>query len=152
MGEVGVQPELAAWLGQCVDEDERLARAATVGPWTVNDADYPESVYGDEGGTCVIGGGRWGGEAPVFEQDVDALHIVAWDPARVLAECESKRRVVEMYMEECRSLEAWPGSGHSEVEVESLASIETLGGVLRLMAVVYKDRDGYRAEWSPDGR
>lgn len=90
MSEVVARTDLAAWLLACVQTDEDAARAATAGPWTVNDTDYPESVYADDGAVCVIGGGRWGGEARVFEQDADALHIVRWDPARVLSEHPSR--------------------------------------------------------------
>lgn len=67
-----------------LDEAERLARAATGGLWHVNDESYPETIYSVDG-TAVVAGGRWGGEAPVFESDADARFIAYMNPSRVLA-------------------------------------------------------------------
>lgn len=61
-------------------------------------------------------------------------HIAAHGPARVLAECEAKRRIVKSYQ---------------------LAPIDALLAVLLLMAEVYADhpdyrwRLTYREEWRP---
>jgi hypothetical protein len=77
-----------------IDETEQVARAANDGPWRVNDERYPESIYSADG-TCVIGGGRWGGEASVFDSTEDALHIVRNDPEAVLRRCEADRELVE---------------------------------------------------------
>jgi hypothetical protein len=79
-----------------IDETEQVARAANDGPWRVNDERYPESIYSADG-TCVIGGGRWGGEARVFDSNEDALHIVRNDPEAVSRRCAADRRVVERH-------------------------------------------------------
>lgn len=143
--------DLVEWLRAQLDEDERIARAATPGPWWVDSTIHTEAINAG-GGATVIGGGRWGGEASVFESDEDAAYIAAWDPARVLREIDSKRRVIELWKEADR--EAASGQRYAE-------SYETgpdgfpagreaaLDDVLRLLAAPYSDRDGYRKEWAP---
>lgn len=79
-----------------LDEDEHAARAATPGPWNVDNTDYAESIYAP-GGIAVVAGGRWGGEASVFDTTEDAVHIARWDPARVLADIHAKRLVLATY-------------------------------------------------------
>jgi hypothetical protein len=64
-------------------------------------------------------GGRGGGDTD------DAVHIARHDPARVLAECEAKRRIVEWYGEE-------PGR---------------VGPALGMLAAVYADHPEFREEW-----
>ena len=86
--------DLVEFLRARLDEDEATARAATVGPWTVNDPEFAEAIRSADG-VDVVAGGRWGGEAPVFASTEDALHIARHDPARVLAETEAKRRLVD---------------------------------------------------------
>ncbi|MEU1600369.1 DUF6221 family protein [Streptomyces sp. NPDC005708] len=49
------------WLRVQLDEDARIARAATEGPWSVND----ESIIAADG-TEVVAGDRSGGKASVF--------------------------------------------------------------------------------------
>lgn len=62
-----------------------LARKATPGPWKANDPDYPETIYGDDDNSHVIAGGRWGGEANVFDNDDDAYHMALWHPGIAFA-------------------------------------------------------------------
>lgn len=140
--------DLAVWLLEQIAEDEASARAATAGPWTVDNPRYVESIRADDG-TTVIGGGRWGGEASVFDQDADALHITRWDPTRVLAECDAKREIIKL---SAYHLEAWR---HQEANPERVQfiDVEARGRhsdrTLKLMALPYVDREGYREEWRP---
>lgn len=57
-----------------------------------------------------------------------ADHIARHDPARVLAECEAKRRIVE-----------WASDGEGEFHWST---------VLAPLAAVYADHPDYREEWS----
>jgi hypothetical protein len=65
----------------------------------------------------------------------DATHIARWDPARVLAECEAKRRIVELVLDR-------PIRDHGDCKCESCWT-------LRLVALPYADHPDYRAEWKP---
>ena len=83
------------------------------------------------------------GPLPVFavpyadEQPVtSAGHIVRHDPARVLAEVAAKRRIVDGLAD------ADPYSGY-------ITATFTAEDALRLLALPYADRPGYREEWRP---
>ena len=73
-----------------------------------------------------------------FEYGVDSAGREAF-AARVLAECEAKRRIVEQAI--------------GIAEVSRAASIEDLGGeqILRLLALPHADHPDYRKEWRPNG-
>ena len=64
------------------------------------------------------------------------LHIAGQNPARVLAECEAKRRIISLH----RQYE-WPscdgGDAHGPENCETL----------RILASVYADHPDFRAEW-----
>lgn len=130
--------DLAAWLRAQLDEDERVARVASPGPWRVDSETYAEAIYGasDE---AVIAGGRWGGEASVFDSTADAIHIARHDPARVLAEVAAKRKILELHPaagllsapDLCGSCAAYPGPCDT----------------LRLLALPYAGMRGWREEW-----
>ncbi len=59
-----------------------------------------------------------------------AEHVTAWQPARVLAECEAKRQIVE------------DATGQHTSSVEGYA-------IMRILATVYADHPDYREEWKP---
>lgn len=62
-----------------------------------------------------------------------ARHIARWDPARVLAECEAKRQIVER----CAAVDF------------AMPSTHLAHGVLALLALPYADHPDYRDEWRP---
>ena len=76
----------------------------------------------------------------------DETLLAVWDPDRLLAECDTKRRIIETYQGAVFTQEC-----HPEYEGNN-GYVQALCDVLRLMAVVYKDRPGYVAEGAPDGR
>lgn len=72
-----------AELRAAADKIRARAEEATPGPWKVDHREYPEVIYGtDETGlnAHVISGGRWNGEANVFDNNDDAYHIALWHP------------------------------------------------------------------------
>ena len=126
--------DLLGWLGVQLDEDERIARAATLGPWVTADHD-------DQTGMLEV--------RTVHEPDImigyvadvataDALHIAAHDPARVLREIDAKRDLLRF---------AEGIHDHHETFTSGVAA--RLEGTLRLFALAYADRPGYREEWRP---
>lgn len=98
-------PALTAFLLARIAEDEEAARAASPGRWTYPGIDSISggSIY-DE--TRVIANvfyesladhdGRIVRHLLSPEADANGQHIVRHDPARVLAECEAKRRIIEL--------------------------------------------------------
>jgi hypothetical protein len=134
--------DLVRWLGEQLDEDERIARAATPGPWeqtperpgTLASAEYWHVV------DCS--------ETPAARENTD--HIARHDPARVLREIDAKRRQVEWCVEVIgdRDLSRYDEVGSLKDDRDALAvtlAVETL----RLATQPYVDRPGYLAKWAP---
>ena len=134
--------ELVAFLRACLSDDERLARAATEGPWRYNprkEWNGPPLALGvlPEPEEYVAAGPM---EAPVCvaatgpsddEQSMaDARHIASWDPSRVLAEVEAKRRVITIW----------------ETQMESYGA-DAAEEAVRALAQPFSDRPGFRDEW-----
>jgi hypothetical protein len=161
-----------------IAEDEEVARDASPGGWS-----FPgiESVAG---GTLYDAtrriadvvyeqpedhDGRIVRHLLVPEADVNGAHIARHDPARVLAECEAKRRIVEWH-------ENWPVLVRTEPKMETdpadirgytmrmtqqiqwqtereyfrrFGEAPPSGPILRLLAAVYADHPDYREEWRP---
>ena len=71
-----------------------------------------------------------------------ANHIAHHDPARVLAECEAKRRIVELHDQELKvALRNRDASAFGGEVMHDL--------VLCALASVYADHPDYRDEWRP---
>lgn len=123
--------DLATFLKVQIHTDAALAREAL--------ADWKTGPDGDE-------------MAGAVESILIGGHLVRWSPHRVLAECDAKRRIVELHgpvdkydTDSCRecSDSGWAGcvDGHSRVPLPC--------PTLRLLALLYGDRPGYRPEWRP---
>ena len=132
--------DLAEWLLERIAEDEEVARAAAeqaqrwrgkppVADWSV--------VLRDYGGIEVweAGGDEGDGIDSITE------HMERWDPARALAECEAKRRIVEKHSF------GWVEHGAYRTCIED--NYEWPCHTLRLLALPYADRDGYDPAWRP---
>jgi hypothetical protein len=137
--------DLVGWLGEQLNEDERMARAVRVPhEWHQGPGDDDPEWVGDE---MVL---MWPPEFHTpYEQDkhwrgltVDggpelAAHIAEHDPARVLREIEAKRQLVTLHSE-----------GASELFCSNCEH-EPPCPTLRLLALPYADRLGYREAWRP---
>jgi hypothetical protein len=151
--------DLVRWLGEQLDEDERIAKVATPGPWRQHDTHLGQ--YGHT--ATVLSGERnetdlraW---LPSMSQEswdearnvwADAVHIAAWDPARVLREIDAKREQIAWCVEVIgdRDLSRYGELGALKDDPDALAvtlAVETL----RLIAAPFSVRPGYRAEWVP---
>lgn len=101
---------LVAWLHEQVNEDERVAKAAGNRRWLVQD------------NTIELWPEREGDGFMSWPTRADARHAANWDPARVLAEVEFKRKLLADY------------------ENDVTWSMDTLRDLARM---VYRDRPGY---------
>lgn len=142
--------DLVQWLRAQLDEDERIARTA---------CEYasPEWRLDEETSETVL---WWPPEPHVAEQErkhglpvvsdqwrgmtIDAggarlaPHIARHDPARVLREIDAKREVLRL---------AERAHDYHETFLNGFAA--AMEGALRLFALAYADRPGYRDEWRP---
>jgi Family of unknown function (DUF6221) len=154
--------DLVQWLGVQLDEDERIALksveqaivnlagadAASVANWHV--AERPAT------GTFVATRDQWGRAAEIVPTygGAHAAHIAEHDPARVLREIESKRRLIKLiFLYEAKIDGEW-GCCHAADQIEAGLCEEIQPDdveALRLLALPYSDRPGYRAEWAPTG-
>ena len=111
--------DLVRWLGEQLDEDERIARAAAG-----LQAD-PENGWGISGRAIMPHIG-------VVHEDEARAHIAAHNPSRVLREIDAKRQIVDRY--------AW---------LREHGDTGGTAWVLPLLALPYAHRPGYRAGWAP---
>ncbi|MFF7899965.1 DUF6221 family protein [Streptomyces sp. NPDC007920] len=130
--------DLVQWLVEQFNEDERIARQAGNRRWLVQDNTielYPERE--DDGFMS------WPTRA-------DARHAANWDPARVLREIDAKRQWFDEHQD--------VNDGSCGTCVDGQWGYPTHGGsspqrfpcrTLRLLALPYADRPGYREEWRP---
>lgn len=75
----------------------------------------------------------------------DARHAHRWSPARVLAECEAKRRIVE---QEIRR-DVGPVSHYISADVHEAIRARLATPNLRALALPYAEHPDYREEWRP---
>ena len=127
---------LAEFLLARIAEDEAVARTATSGPWYVDEV----GDFGDK--SAVLEVARWRGYTNTVNLGEDrptADHIARHDPARVLAECEAKRAIIdEVTATEVRlcSVEKFHVPTHPLAEP-----------ILRHLAAVYADHPDYDEAW-----
>lgn len=135
--------DLAEWLLEQIAEDEEGARMPPPGPWSYDVGEPREStVFSDPTGISVALGWRR-----------DTQHIARWNPARVLAECKAKRRIIELHQPvpyESDPFEDCPDAYACD-ECQQTAGTYPCP-TLRVLALPYRDREGYRREWAATDR
>jgi hypothetical protein len=130
------------WLLAAIVEDERQALAASPGPWHPN-AEHDEVLAVDDIEVCD------GFALSNRQLRATVDHIAAWDPERVLAECEAKRKIVTRYKFARNQADT---TFHSQAK---RAAWEKMAGALEAdvldLASVYAQlgRPGYREKWRP---
>jgi hypothetical protein len=145
--------ELTRWLGQQLDKDERIARAATPGPWVANKHEYGAEVYTESG------------EGVAFDHDAggvgwdDADFIATHDPARVLREIDAKRQLLDDYTVTARIRDeaavrikaagSQPDAKDLDTWDRAQREAAILEGPVKLLALPFADRPGYKESWRP---
>lgn len=142
--------ELVIWLRAALDEDERMARAVTQGAWKLWGMDVMADPNGTSNYNTAVFVARTHHHAGLLTHN--AQHIATWDPARALAEVDAKRRILD-YCETMFRNDRIANS-HSNLLFDSMRDKLKLltiqaAKTLRLLALPYADRPGYREEWAP---
>lgn len=134
--------EFVKWLSAQFDADAAAATEAMRdrdGVWSYVESPSGEHKVIDNLGYAVTG----------EEPDPNANpwwtypHIARHNPARVLREIDAKRRILDLHDE----LEN--ASWRDEYDESTNGQISGLYQAIRLLALRYADRPGYRAEWKP---
>ncbi len=131
---------LVDWLLLQIAEDEMKARTAGSEAWRWKVVETPaqrDALVRADGTVCAD---SWGADKQEtgFRGAEAKVFIERFNPERVLADCESKRRMLARLQNLSR---AWWTTTRSADEAKS---------VIREMALAYANRPGYRDEWRPD--
>ena len=145
--------EFLQWLREQLDDEEQTARKlhnllARL-QWTADRALGLQSAI-----EWNVPRAEWARLMGALPSEPDGLTWVeavemrgtALDPARVLREVEAKRGVLRQYLD-LREQVRNPVSAENRARARALQG--ELGDVLRLLALPYADRPGYRDEWRP---
>lgn len=111
----------------------------------------------DRGDVFAVAGLRWRRVAEIDEANgvstVAGEHIARHDPARVLAECEAKRRIVEELVRAKEALAAvltYPASAERDASAALMRGIVAqLEGVVALLALPHASHPDYDERWRP---
>jgi hypothetical protein len=134
-----------------LDDDEQVAQAAGGDRWALQG--HPSetiAVYDSARDPVVYDEG--------YPTDEQAEHIARHDPARVLAEVDAKRRILDEYALVARLHDeaaarisvASPRPAGADLDTWSRSQHELpiYDGVLRLLALPHRDHPDYRPEWA----
>lgn len=143
--------DLVQWLHAQLDDDERTAQAAAAGPWSTrwtgqeHELVAPARAYPIAEWTYAIATQEPEASAQRAECDTaNADHIARHDPERVLCEIKAKRQLLAEHA---------PRDGRCRVcaahAYDSWTRFRAPCPTLRLLALPYADRPGYRDDWRP---
>lgn len=128
--------ELVDWLKAQLDEDERIAQAASEWPWTLhpegdkilrhNDGTYDD--WEDED-LIVVETMGWSSQATRS----NGLHVIRWEPSQVVQDIAAKRLII-----------AQLDRAHDNPFYDAAI------GAIRLLAWGCRHREGWKVEWFPD--
>lgn len=155
--------ELIEFLLARITEDEAAAKAAKGWrAWHVEEKRTLEivtEVDGSMGWEFGGGSGVWGCDDPYDDCDqyrthayLEADHIVRHDPTRVLAECEAKRRIVEIHVPWGFEYSGGEGCARcvspDDYTTTRLPDTERFPcPTLRALAQPYRDHPDFKPEW-----
>ncbi|MGW0914664.1 DUF6221 family protein [Streptomyces sp. NPDC002784] len=130
--------DLKVWLRTQLDEDERIARG-------VEDRSAPwDGQWMADGNSAVR---TVNGHVLFYRHGPDPLkpgltdHVAEHDPARVLRELDAKRRFLDSLLPDLEQADRC-------IEGEWGSSDDLTERTLRLLALPYAHRPGYRSEWA----
>jgi len=140
-----VVEDLVRWLGAQLDTDERVANEKLC----INCGNHTAPLESPIGITGYTHAGGHANEQGEWEREWEGRRCPGsllgatpvQDPARVLREIDSKRQMLDRY-EELRAESKKSGLIGDVTE-------EYQDFLLRLLALPYADRPGYREEWAP---
>jgi hypothetical protein len=143
--------DIATWLGQQLDEDEAMARAAAA---FYDDDDQDGVSWNGHAGRDLDGYTRFwiAPHLGVVNDVASGLHINRHDPDRVLREVAAKRTIIAETLNYMSRIDGEWGCCHNEESIAAGRCEDLLPEnepIFRALASVYADRPGYKEEWKP---
>jgi hypothetical protein len=143
--------DLVTWLRAQLDEDERVARDASAGGrWRYSDGDSVGAWTLYDEHWAIAGLTTYDTESYNYAErmpavrspgyvnaDANGAHIARWDPARVLAEVDAKRRILD-----------WLILIEQHLRENDIYDMD-IEPQLKALALPYADQPGYLEEWRP---
>jgi hypothetical protein len=128
-----VTDDLVQWLGAQLDEDEATARNVESSWRQIGETGVIVASDGQYAEECA--NGNWAGIAE---------HIVRHDPARVLREIDAKRQLLALHteLEDSQEMQTYCSTCDTTGKYPEYPCT-----TLRLLALPYADRAGYREDW-----
>lgn len=166
---------LVEFLRDRLDEDEQIAQSASGGTVIGSQGAWSPSPAGDEWEACRseegdeellvalrlrlprppdVMSGYWGAVFSARDDDTDPdawspmprfEHAARHDPARVLADVEAKRRIIELHEP---GVHEYVDDG--EVCMACGYNARYPCNTLRLLTLPFREHSAYRPEWAPD--
>lgn len=132
--------DLVEYLKERLREEEQIAVAATPGPW---EDSSPGSVYVEQAG---VEDAHLIAEFPPCEDheyrpEFDAGHVATWDPARVLADIEAKRKILDAYEE---AAEFYNAPANRSIPAGEAHGLWT---AVQLLVQPYSSRPDFNEDW-----
>ena len=148
--------DLVDFLRARLDEDQEVARSAIAGPWAIAENGELYAPFFDRE---IRYGAGWSSVDHLYVtsdsegllpsvQEEQATHIARHDPARVLADVEAKRRIIELHRVIVDS--AWPAGHCLECWDQEAGDYRPWPcSTLQLLALPFAEHPDYRQEWKP---
>jgi hypothetical protein len=136
---------LAEFLLARIAEDEDAAKGPLTQKWFAVGTEFPD----DDSHPSEMLRGYVDSQGLAVTEDGDGpsvWHIARHDPARVLAECAAKRRIVELHSGQHECVGEKYGDPHACIMVADW-SVYALDPTLLLLALPYADHESYQPEW-----
>lgn len=123
-----------------IAEDAGIAESVAPAPWRTVDT-------GDD----VVVISQDFGEEVASTDSVNVEHIARHDPARVLAECEAKRQIVEALIDAEDAVATYNNDDPNNPPAywQEWGNRHALRLAAELLALPYADHPDYREEWRP---
>ncbi|MFK0222210.1 DUF6221 family protein [Streptomyces vinaceus] len=136
---------LLAFLHARLAEDAQAAAAASDGPWTPWRGKSLLHGLGQLEHAVMLPGQGVGSRASIATASwMDSEHIARHHPARVLAEVEAKRQLVDRYERVLEDRRVHPD------DLALAGALLALHGAVKLLALPYADHPDYLPELAPD--
>ena len=140
--------DLGSWLTAQLDHDEQVARAAAAETGECWEASDPGLyVVDDPRQPGPFATGAWG--------DLDAsvaAHAALHDPAAVLRTVAAHRAILASLRDARSRRDYYVRDGEEPFASESRAHVEALELVVRRLAAIYSDREGWDPSWTTEDR